>query len=152
MALIRWDPFRDFLSLEDEFKRMMQRAFSGERPARAAKVESLWLPDIEMHEKEDEVVVRADLPGLSSKDIDIDVEPTGITIRGERKFAEEVKEKDYYRSERHYGAFERIVPLPTEIKPSEAKAAFKDGVLEIHLPKLEAARPKKVKVKIEEKK
>jgi len=73
-------------------------------------------------------------------------------LKGERKFAEEIKEKDYYRSERHYGMFERIVPLPTEIKPSEAKATFEGGVLEVHLPKVEVTKPKKVKIKVEEKK
>jgi HSP20 family protein len=105
-----------------------------------------WSPAVEVLETKDEVVVKAELPGMKESDIDVSVTDGLLTIRGERKHEEETKEKGYYRSEWVYGAFRRSVPLPTGTDPEKIKATYHDGVLEVKFPKPEEAKPKQVKV------
>jgi HSP20 family protein len=109
-------------------------------------------PAVDVWETEDEVKVRADLPGVEPDDIEIFTTEDSITLRGEVRREREEKEKGYYRAERRYGRFERILPLPVEIKPNEAKATFKHGTIEITLPKTERAKEhmKKVPVEVQE--
>ncbi len=103
-----------------------------------------------MYETDNELVITAELPGLTAKDIDISVKDDSLTLKGEKKFAEEVEEEDYYRVERRYGSFERAINLPTEVKRDKIKAAFKEGVLKVRLPKAKAAKAKEIKVQVEE--
>ncbi|MEW6189756.1 MAG: Hsp20/alpha crystallin family protein [Actinomycetota bacterium] len=147
MAIIRWDPFRDFLALQNEIGRLFERTFGLEERPRLGR----WVPAIDMYETDDKLVIKAELPGLKAEDVEIHVDEDSLTIKGERKFSEEVKEENYYRIERRYGAFERVIPLPTKIKTTDVGATFKDGVLEVTLPKIEVARPKRVKVKVQPK-
>lgn len=107
------------------------------------------IPAVDMHETNGEIVVKADLPGVSKEDLEIELRDSALMIKGERKKEEEVKEKDYYRSERSFGSFSRVIGLPSEVKVDAVKASFKDGVLEIHLPKTEEAKRKSVQVKIQ---
>ena len=104
-------------------------------------------PAVDLLDKKDEVVLRADLPGLEQKDIDVSVEEGVLTIRGERKGEEEVKEEDYYCCERWAGSFERSLALPSGVDTDKVKATFKNGILEVHLPKVEKAKGKKVEIK-----
>jgi len=107
------------------------------------------MPSIDVFERENDVVVKAELPGISKGDLEVSVTDDQVTISGEKKAEEKVEKKDYYRLERSYGSFSRAVRLPTEIVAEQAKASFKDGVLEICIPKTEAAKKKARKIEIE---
>ena len=110
---------------------------------------SLRMPSIDVYEEKDSVVVKAELPGMTKEDIEVNLAGEDLTIKGEKKEDKEVKEDNYYRRERSYGSFLRTVALPSEVKSDEIKASFKDGVLEIRLPKTEDAKKKSVSVKID---
>lgn len=147
MAIVRWDPFRELMSLREEMDRLFGRSILPERWFGMRE----WAPACDMHETDKELVVTCELPGLTTKDIDVRVEGDTLIIKGKREFSKEVKEEDYHRVERRYGAFSRYLTLPVEIDANKVKAAFEKGILEIHLPKLAIAKPKGVKVPIEEK-
>jgi HSP20 family protein len=106
-------------------------------------------PAIDVFDKDDEVVVKAEVPGMSRDDIEVQLTESALTIKGEKKKEEEIKEQDYYQCERTFGAFVRTVQLPADIKSDEAKASFKDGLLEIRIPKAEPEQRKTIKVKVE---
>lgn len=152
MALIRWrprrewDPFADFVDLRDEINRLFNHALI--RPTPPAS-ETLWTPAVDVHVRDGNVVVKADLPGLSKDDIDISVQNNVLTLKGEKKHEKEVKEENYYCLERTFGTFQRTIELPSEVDSSKVKAAYKDGVLEIVLPQVETAKPKKIKVDVQ---
>ncbi len=110
--------------------------------------EGVIVPNIELYDRKNELVLRAELPGVDKKDIDLTITENNLTIKGEVKRKEEIKEEDYYVSEIRYGSFSRTIPLPIEIDSEKAKATFKDGVLEIVLPKKEEAKPKEIKVEV----
>jgi HSP20 family protein len=109
----------------------------------------LQAPALDMYEDRNDVVVKAEIPGMTKDEVEISVSESTLTLKGEKKKEEEVKEKDYYRCEREYGAFMRRVTLPAEVKAEDAKATFKDGVLEIRLPKSEEAKKKAVHVEVQ---
>jgi HSP20 family protein len=106
-------------------------------------------PAVDVYEERDDVVVKAELPGIEKENIDVNVSDRFLSIKAEKKKEEEVKEKDYFRSERSYGSFVRTLELPREVQTDKIKAAFKNGVLEIRLPKTEEAKKKEIKVKVE---
>lgn len=154
MALVRWrprtevDPFRDLLGIQDEINRLFDFSL-GRRPfERSGLLEGAWAPALDMYEDEDKVFVKAELPGMTDKDIDVSILDNTLTIKGEKKKEEEKKEESYHRVERMYGAFQRSVVLPTHVDPNKVKASFKNGVLEIEMPKKEEAKPKQVKVSV----
>jgi HSP20 family protein len=128
---------RPFLSLWDHEHSWPGRMFS------------LQMPAMDLYEEKDEVVVKAELPGISKEDLDVTLTESTLTLKGEKKKEEEVKEKNFYRSERSSGSFVRTIDLPSEVKTDQAKASFKNGVLEIRLPKTEDAKRKVTKVKID---
>ena len=109
---------------------------------------SIRMPSLDLYEEKDDVVVKAELPGMGKEEIEVTVSGDVVTIKGEKKKEEEVKEKDYYRRERSYGSFARSVQLPCEGKGDQVHANFKDGVLEIRCPKSDEAKKKSVSVKI----
>jgi len=146
---IERSPLAEIARWEQQMERRFADLFSG-------RIARLWgdEDDVELTEPpldlyENEIVVKAELPGMSKDDIQISFADNVLTIRGEKKKEEEEKGKDYYRAERVYGAFSRSVTLPAEITPEKARAIFKDGVLEIRLPKSEAAKKKEIKVKVQ---
>lgn len=108
----------------------------------------LEAPALDVYEQKDDVIVKAEIPGLTKDEIDITLEGNTLTIKGEKKKEEEVKEEDYYRCERTYGAFSRSIDLPVAVQMDKVNASFKDGVLEIQLPKSEQAKKNVVKVKV----
>jgi HSP20 family protein len=107
------------------------------------------VPAVDLFEEKDEIVVKAELPGIEKDQIEVNVADHQLTIKGEKKKEEEVKEKDYYRCERSYGSFLRTLELPKDVHADKVKAVFKNGVLEVRLPKTEEAKAKEIKVKIE---
>ncbi len=146
----RGEEFEHWLDrlMEDMWHRPFPSLFGRDRwlPVRPL---SIRMPSIDVYEEKDTVVVKAELPGMKKEDIEVNLAGDTLTIKGEKKQEEEVKEDHYYRRERSYGSFLRSVALPCEVKSGEIKASFKDGVLEVRLPKTEEAKKKEIAVKIE---
>lgn len=144
MTQLRWEPFNEFVSLSDRMNRM----FHGPSMRIFTPVESVsgWLPPVDIHEETDRFVVQAEVPGVRSEDIDVSVENNTITLRGEKKQEKAVDGENASRLERFYGTFTRSFVLSTRINPEQIKATFKDGVLEVIVPKAEEVKPKKIKI------
>jgi len=156
MALIRWKPrsevdpfFKGYRDLQDEINRMFNYALGGWPSERDGMGGGEWAPPVNVLEDKDNVVITADLPGMTDKDIDVAVLGDTLTIKGEKKREEKKDEGSYHMFERTYGAFQRSVALPTSVENDKAKASFKNGVLEVKIPKKEEARPKQIEIKIE---
>ncbi len=145
---------------ESEFERFFDRWFDDFRPVlRWPRLlgperwlparEIISMPAVDVYDEKNEIVVKADLPGITSDELDVTVSESRLTIKGEKKKEQEVKEEDYHRLERSYGAFARTIELPVPVKVDEVKATFKHGVLEVRLPKTEKARQAPVKVQVQ---
>ncbi|HHV61592.1 MAG TPA: Hsp20/alpha crystallin family protein [Firmicutes bacterium] len=148
MSLIRWDPFDDLVSLRETINRMFDDTFA-RRGAPGFFGGRVWQPSVDMYETENDIVIKANLPGMDPKDVDITLTDNAITIRGEMKQEKAIDDKAFHRRERMYGAFSRTLPLTSPVKREEAKASFKNGVLEVVLPKAEEARGKGYKINIQ---
>ena len=150
MSIMRWDPFDEVTTLRRSMERMLDDVFTPRRvpTARDRNGVVVWEPAVEMFETEGEVIVRAELPNSDPKDIDITVTPDAVTLKGETKRETEQKDRNYYRRELRYGTFTRTLPLATEVKGADAQATYKDGVLEIRIPKSERMKPTSVKVQV----
>lgn len=153
--VLPWRPFSEMARWEREMERVWDDFFGrrlrpiwDERwwPARAVGVSA---PAVDLYEEKEELVAKVELPGMGKDDIQVNITDHHLTIKGEKKKEEEIKEENYYRSERSYGAFTRTLELPAEVLVDKARASFKDGVLEIRLPKSEEAKKKEIKVKVE---
>ena len=145
MAIVRWEPFRDLVTTQDRFNRLFNDAFSralGEGSMSA----SGWTPAVDIYETDQSVVLKAELPGIDPKDVEIRVEDGTLWLKGERKFEKDVKEEGYRCIERQYGSFMRSFALPATVDSEKATAEYKDGVLNLTLPKREEAKPKTIKV------
>jgi HSP20 family protein len=144
--LTRWQPMREMVTLRDAMDRLFDDAFT--RPWGALDG---WRgaggPSVDMYETENDVVIKASLPGLKGDDVQINVTGEMLTLKGETKEKAEVNEKSYHLREQRYGAFERSIALPTLVTPDKAKAEFEDGVLTITLPKADEVKPKTITVK-----
>lgn len=148
MSLIRWrEPGQELRRLRDEFSNVMED-FLG-RPLLPTWWGRELSPGVDVYETDAEVVVKAEVPGVDKKDLDISVTDTDVTIKGETRKDEEVREEGYYRRERRYGSFSRSVPLPGRVQTDKAKASFKDGVVEIRIPKTPEEQAKVRKIAIE---
>ncbi len=145
MSLIRWDPFDDLASLRESMDKLFEEFFSW-RPSRGAPV--AWQPAVEAFETDHDVVVRAELPGIDPDQVEITVTEGALTIKGEAKGEQESKGRNYYRRELRYGAFVRSLTLPSGVQGDQAKAAYKNGILEIRVPKSEHVKSKTVKVEV----
>jgi HSP20 family protein len=149
MALERWRPTGLARSPFRDLAREMEEAFGRFFPAWSEERGATWMPAVDMVDEKDEIVVKADLPGLDQKDIEVTVQDSTLTIRGQRKEEKEEKKEGYYFAERSYGTFMRSLPLPKGVDADRVKATFKKGVLEVHLPKAKEAKGKTVEVKAE---
>jgi HSP20 family protein len=150
MRLMRLEPFGDVQKIRREVDRLFEDIFAG-RPTYAPAPNGMqWEPPVEMFETDAEVVVKAVLPNIDPKHVDITVTNDTITLQGETKHEEEHEGRNYYTREMQYGTFLRILPLQAEVKSAEAKATYKDGVLEVKVPKSERAKTTSVKVKVEQ--
>ena len=147
MAVIRWDPFRDFITLQNEVARLFERSYGTAEGTRRG-VTPVWTPSVDVYEKENQLVVEADLPGLSAKDVKVTVENDNLIIRGARSFSEEISEETCYRIERRYGVFERVLPLPDDVDSDKVAAEFSDGVLKVTVPRRPETKPKEIKVEV----
>jgi HSP20 family protein len=147
MSLERWEPFTELRRIHDEMDRMFEGLM---RPSMFMPTMTEELaPPIDIFDRDNSVVVRADVPGLNREDIEVIATDDSICLRGEFKREEKIEEEGFYRRERHAGRFYRTIPMPVAIKPGDVKASFRDGILEITAPKAEEAKAKEKKVPIE---
>lgn len=142
MSIIRWEPFRRIPSLQRE----MEKAWADMVEPWSFVQSSVSMPSIDLAETESEVVVKADLPGMSDKEIEVTISDNVLSIKGEKRAEKEEKGKRFHRVERSYGSFFRSVALPAHVDQEKASAKFENGVLEIKIPKSEEAKPKKVEI------
>jgi HSP20 family protein len=144
--LVRWEPFRDLVSLREAMDRLFEESFVHPQTGWLAPTEAGALA-VDVYETEDAVVVKSAIPGVKPEDIDISLTGDSLTIKGESKFEEEVNEENYVRREMRYGSFARTFPVPTSVVADEAEAQFENGVLTLTLPKAEEVKPKAIQIK-----
>ncbi len=145
-ALVRWDPVREMTTLRDMMDRLMAEAFAP--IVERTPLESLALiPRVDMYETDDEIVVKAVMPGVKPEDLDITITGNVLSIKGEVKEEKEEENVNYIRRERIYGTFRRDLTLPVDVDVDKAKAEFENGILVLHLPKVESAKPKRLEIK-----
>jgi HSP20 family protein len=146
MTIVRWEPLREFSTLQNEMNRLFDTVFdtppsnSGSGPMRR------WMPPMDLVESGDHFVLRADLPGVSEEDVKIELEDTTLTISGERTAEHESRDEGYYRLERAFGEFSRTLQLPKGIDPEAVSASFDRGVLEVRIPKPEERKPRRIEI------
>jgi len=141
--LIRWEPAREMMTLREAMDRLFDDAFT-----RPLSLRDSWsVPAIDMYQTDDEIVVKAALPGIKADEVQINITGEVLTLKGEMKHEEEKKEKAWHIHEQRWGAFERSVALPTEVTADKAKAEFENGILTITLPKAEEVKPKVINIK-----
>jgi HSP20 family protein len=144
-TIARLEPFRGLSTLQDQFNRLFNESFRNHSEESAL---TTWAPPVDIYETPNELVVKADLPDVNEKDIDVRVENNLLTIRGERKFEKSVSEENFLRVERTYGAFSRSFSLPNTVNAEAIAAEYKNGVLTVTLPKREESKPRQVKVTV----
>jgi HSP20 family protein len=144
MPIVRWEPFRDLVSAQDQFNRLFNQTLS--RLAGAETGTRTWAPAVDIRESDNNVVLAAELPGVNPDDVELRVENNTLYLKGERKL--EGSEESYYQTERVYGPFARAFTLPDSVDPNNVVAEFKDGILSIKLAKREAAKPRNVKIQV----
>ena len=146
MELIRWNPMRDMFGMQHRMNRLMEDFF---RPGRNIdRQDSMWdwNPSVDIYDEDDHIVLKAELPGVDKKHIEVDVKDRVLTLKGERTLDKEVKEDHYFRRERSFGKFERSFTLPVDVNSEEIKATYKDGLLKIEIPKPADRKPKQITV------
>lgn len=146
MHLIKWNPARDLFSLRHRMNSLFDDFFYPRR--RTFEDEGLWNwnPAVDIYEEDNNIVVKAEIPGMDKEGISVDVKDRILTLKGERSEDKEVNEERYFRKERTYGRFERAFTLPADVKIDEIKAEYKDGVLKVLVPKPEVLKPKQITI------
>src|SRR5271168_2279707 len=145
-VLTRWEPFREFATLQDRINRVFRDSYSAGQDD--SLTTSTFAPAVDVYEDEHNVTLKIEVPGIDEKDIDVRIENNTLTVHGERKIEKEEKEENYRRVERHYGAFTRTFTLPTTVDSENVAANYDKGVLNIALPKKAEAKPKQIKVNV----
>jgi len=146
MNIVRYDPFRELRSLQDE----MNRVFSGMTPSATNREEMMhgaWVPSVDIYDDKEHLVLEAELPGMKQDDFEISIENNVITLKGERRFEKKAEGDNYHRVERAYGTFSRSFTLPQEVTAEGATADFEDGILRVTLPKREETKARKIEVR-----
>jgi HSP20 family protein len=146
MELSPWKPFGELSPFRKEMDRLWNR-FLGETPF-ARTFNEMWSPSVDISETKDDFVVKAELPGLEAKDVNVSISGDVLTIKGEKKSEEEEKDEHYHRVERYSGSFQRVFQLPSGVKADKVEANFDKGVLKVILPKVEEAKKKQIEVKV----
>jgi HSP20 family protein len=150
MTIVRWQPFRDLATLQERMNRVFDDSFRGiDRPKDEDwALGGSWAPLVDIYERDGNLELKAELPGVDPKDVDVRVENNVLTLRGERKFGNEVKRDNYHRVERAYGTFSRSFTLPSAIDTENIKAEYREGVLHLTLPQKEEAKPRQISIKV----
>src|SRR5713101_1081292 len=145
-TVTRWDQSRVLTPLQEQFIRLFEDNFTRDRSGHADL--ATWAPAVDIYETENELVLKADLPDLQDEDIDVRVENNTLTIRGERKFDKDINENNCLRVERAYGSFMRSFSLPNTVSSENIRAEYRNGVLTLHMAKLEESKPKQIKITV----
>ena len=145
-VITRWDPFREFTTLQDRMNRLFRDSFSEGRDE--ALTTTSFAPAVDVYEDEHQITLKIEVPGIEEKDIDVRIENNTLTVHGERKFEKEEKEENYRRVERQYGSFTRSFTLPNTVNTENVQANYDKGVLKIKLAKKAEAKPKQIKVNV----
>jgi len=146
MDLVQWRPFREVARLRNEMDRLWDDYFGPGRRA-LQPLEEAWLPAVDVAESPDKITVKAEIPGMEAKDIEISMVGDTLTIKGEKKAEREEKEENYHMVERSYGSFSRAMKLPATVEADKVEATYKNGVLTVVLPKKEEVKPKAIEIK-----
>ncbi|WP_029520481.1 Hsp20/alpha crystallin family protein [Persephonella sp. IF05-L8] len=141
-----WNPFRELARIEQELNKVFNELVPTPKSGELVEV-TTWNPRVDVYEKDNKLIIEAEIPGAKKEDVEVKIKDNAVVIKGEVKREEEEKDKTYYRTERFYGVFERVIPLPVEVKAEEAKASFDNGVLKIEIPK--AIEEKEVKIEVQ---
>ena len=141
MAVVRWEPLRELAALQNEASRFMGSVF-GEGNGR----QRTWVPAVDVWETEKEVVYAFDVPGISEDKISIELEDNALTVSGQRERAEEISDERFYRFERRFGSFSRTIGLPENVNEDEIKVDYRNGVLEVRVPKPETPKPRRIQI------
>jgi HSP20 family protein len=152
MAIIRWDPFRELVAVQDRMNRLIEDAWGG-RSRRPDEdfVTGSWMPAVDVRETKEALELHLEVPGIEPKDVAISVENGVLTIKGSRNFEKATEGETYHRIERAYGSFERSFTLPTNVAADAIQARYRQGVLQLTIPKREEAKPKAISIKVEDK-
>jgi HSP20 family protein len=145
--LTRWEPFRQFSTMQDRMNRLFREAYSPEGPEEALTTTS-FAPPVDIYEDEHNITLKLEVPGIEEKDIDVRIENTTLTVHGERKMEKEEKEENFRRVERQYGSFTRSFTLPSSVDTGQVSANYDKGVLKISMAKKAEAKPKQIKVNV----
>ena len=146
-VLTRWDPFREFSTLQDRMNRLFRESYGPEDREESLTTTS-FAPPVDVYEDEHNIILKIEVPGIDEKDIDVQLENNTLTVHGERKFEKEEKEENFRRVERRYGSFTRSFTLPATVDSEKVTAHYDKGVLKVNLSKKAEARPKQIKVSI----
>ena len=148
MAITRWDPFKDLMSLRDKMNKLFEDSISRSQTIDHDFPAGAWRPTVDIYETADKMILVADLPGINQEDIELKIENNILTIRGERQMDKEIKREDYHRIERAFGSFSRSFTLPATIHVEKIKAEHNNGILQVILPKKEETKAKKIKIEL----
>jgi len=146
--LTRWEPFREFSTMQDRMNRLFRESYSPEGPQEALTTTTSFAPPVDIYEDERNITLKMEVPGIDEKDIDVRIENTTLTVHGERKIEKEEKEENFRRIERQYGSFTRSFTLPSSVDTGQVSAHYDKGVLKINLAKKAEAKPKQIKVNV----
>jgi HSP20 family protein len=144
MAITRWDPFREAVSLQNRVNSLFRNLNEGDLPVAAAS----FVPPVDIYEDAEKLVLKLEIPGMEEKDLDVRVEDNTLTVKGERKFEAEEKEQNFHRIERSYGSFFRAFTLPSTVDTANVAASYNAGVLKLVMKKKPEAQPKQIKINV----
>lgn len=147
MALVKYNPLRELRTMQDQMNRLLNLSWNHDLPSEDIS-EGLWQPAVDIYETADSIIIKAELPDVDQKDIEVRIEDATLILKGERKHEDEVKKENYHRIERYFGSFQRSFSLPTTIDQEKVTASCEKGVLTISLPKKEETRPKQIKIQV----
>lgn len=148
MSLTRWEPFRELEAMSTRLNRLLNQPFAAEAGENGGLTLASWTPAVDVQETDAEYLVKADLPAVKKEDVKVEIQDGMLSVSGERQQEKEEKGKRFHRVERAYGRFERRLTLPAEVDQKKIAAEFKDGVLQVHLPKSPAGRPQGIDIKV----
>lgn len=148
MALIRWDPFGDLALIQERMNKLFEDTLARFHGTEEPSIPTQWYPAVDIYETPESIVLQAELPGMNQEDISVEVRENALILKGERSRDKEIREENYHRIERAYGPFQRAFTLPGIVQQDQVKAKYKDGILEIILPRKEEIKPKQIKVEV----
>ena len=148
MDLVKWEPFEDLNRIQSRINDLFDETFGRPRAHPTASGATVWFPPVDILESRDSYLIRAEVPGMKKEDFNLELQDGVLTLSGERKFEEPANGVEYHRIERSTGKFFRSFSLPQTVKNDEIKASFRDGILEVHVPKADEAKPKQIAINV----